>query len=249
MSVQFDPHNSIIQLCMKGMAFEESGHLDAAIKAFREAWKQSSNDYERFIAAYHLGIRQADRTEKLRWLEKSLSFALKIDDENVKSAYPTLYSNIAKGYEAMDNTEKARKNMEFSRSYLGQLTDTGPFYHGTKADLQVGDLLTAGKTSNYDETLKMKHIYFAANINGAGFAATLAKGEGNERVYIVEPTGEFENDPNVTDKKFPGNLTRSYRSQEPLKILGEITEWGKLTDAEKQEWEEKLAKNKGEIIN
>ena len=95
----------------------------------------------------------------------------------------------------------------------------------------------------------MNHIYFAANINGAGLAAALAKGKGKERVYVVEPTGEFENDPNVADKKFPGNLTRSYRSQEPLKVLGEITDWEKLTHSERQEWEEKLAKNKGKIIN
>lgn len=93
----------------------------------------------------------------------------------------------------------------------------------------------------------MNHIYFTANLNGARLAAALAKGEGRERVYIVEPTGEFENDPNVTDKKFPGNLTRSYRSKEPLRIIGEATGWTKLTTTEQREWREKLAKNKGEI--
>ena len=76
-----------------------------------------------------------------------------------------------------------------------------------------------------------------------------AKGEGRERVYIIEPTGEFENDPNVTDKKFPGNLTRSYRSQEPLRIIGEETEWTKLTTTERREWRENLDKHKGKIIN
>jgi rifampin ADP-ribosylating transferase len=95
----------------------------------------------------------------------------------------------------------------------------------------------------------MNHIYFTANVNGAGLAATLAKGEGRERIYIIEPTGEFENDPNVTDKKFPGNLTRSYRSKEPLRIIGEVTEWAKLTPKERREWREELVKNKGEIIN
>jgi len=138
---------------------------------------------------------------------------------------------------------------ELSNSYKGAPSDEGPFYHGTKADLQVGDLLTAGGNSNYKSELKMNHIYFAANANGAGLAAALAKGEGRERVYIIEPTGEFENDPNVTDKKFPGNLTRSYRSQEPLRIIGEETEWAKLTTMERREWHENLAKNKGEIIN
>jgi len=95
----------------------------------------------------------------------------------------------------------------------------------------------------------MNHIYFTANPNGAGLAAALAKGEGRERVYIVEPTGEFEDDPNITDKKFPGNLTRSYRSKEPLRIIGEVTKWTKLTTAELSKWRENLAKNKGEIIN
>ncbi|WP_420541689.1 NAD(+)--rifampin ADP-ribosyltransferase [Guptibacillus spartinae] len=136
-----------------------------------------------------------------------------------------------------------------SNSYRGAPSDEGPFYHGTKADLQVGDLLTPGGNSNYKPGLKMNHIYFTANANGAGLAAALAKGEGRDRVYKIEPTGEFENDPNVTDKKFPGNLTRSYRSQEPLRIIGEETDWAKLTTSERSEWRKKLAKNKGDIIN
>ncbi|MFY9177490.1 MAG: NAD(+)--rifampin ADP-ribosyltransferase [Caldicoprobacterales bacterium] len=249
MSVKFDPRNPVIQLCMKGMVLEESGNLGDAINVFYEAWDQTSNDFEKFIVAYHLGLRQKNVYDKLKWMEKSLAFALKINDENVKSAYPTLYLNMAKCYETLNDTENASKNFELSHLYQGKPTDTGPFYHGTKADLQVGDLLTAGKESNYQKDLKMNHIYFTANINGAGLAAALAKGEGKERVYIVEPTGEFENDPNVTDKRFPGNLTRSYRSQEPLKIIGEIKDWDKLTDSERQEWDEKLAKNKGQIIN
>ncbi len=131
--------------------------------------------------------------------------------------------------------------------------DNGPFYHGTKADLQVGDLLTAGFRSNYRPEIIMNHIYFTALVDGAGLAAALAKGDGYERVYIVEPTGSFENDPNVTDKKFPGNPTRSYRSQAPLKIVGEVTEWVRLTPEELQKWREKLANIKAdpraEIIN
>lgn len=95
----------------------------------------------------------------------------------------------------------------------------------------------------------MNHIYFTALVNGAGLAAELAKGMGEPRVYIIEPTGNFENDPNVTDKKFPGNPTRSYRSQEPLKIVGEIKDWVRLTPGELQNWRERLADNKGEIIN
>lgn len=131
--------------------------------------------------------------------------------------------------------------------------DNGPFYHGTRADLQVGDLLTAGFRSNYKPEILMNHMYFTALPNGAGLAAALAKGDGRERVYIVEPLGSFENDPNVTDKKFPGNPTRSYRSQAPLKIVGELTDWVKLTPEELQKWREKLAiieaDSKAEIIN
>ncbi len=86
-------------------------------------------------------------------------------------------------------------------------------------------------------------------MNGAGLAAALARGEGQERVYIVEPTGDYENDPNVTDKKFPGNPTRSYRSAFPLKITGEAKEWLRPSPAELQKFREKLAENEGEIIN
>jgi len=129
------------------------------------------------------------------------------------------------------------------------IPDDGPFYHGTKADLQVGDLLTAGYRSNYKPEVIMNHIYFTATVNVAGLAAALAPGEGRERVYIVEPTGSFEDDPNVTDKKFPGNPTRSYRSQAPLKITGEVADWARLTPEEVREWREKLANLKGEIIN
>lgn len=131
--------------------------------------------------------------------------------------------------------------------------DQGPFYHGTKADLKIGDLLTAGFPSNYKPEIIMNHIYFTALLNGAGLAAELAAGEGEGRVYIVEPMGEFENDPNVTDKKFPGNPTRSYRSQAPLKVVGELTDWIRLTTEELQQWRERIAKinedPNAEIIN
>jgi hypothetical protein len=130
-----------------------------------------------------------------------------------------------------------------------KILDDGPFYQGTRADLHIGDLLTAGFKSNYHSEVIMNHIYFTALSNGAGLAAALAKGDGCERVYIVEPTGSFENDPNVTDKKFPGNPTRSYRSQAPLKIIGEVTDWVRQTPEQVQEWQEKLANIKGEIIN
>lgn len=131
--------------------------------------------------------------------------------------------------------------------------DGGPFFHGTKADLRVGDLLTAGFRSNYRPEVVMNHIYFTALRDGAGLAAELSAGDGVPRVYAVEPTGEFENDPNVTDKKFPGNPTRSYRSREPLRIVDEITDWTRLTPEALQMWRDRLAAihtdDRGEIIN
>lgn len=127
--------------------------------------------------------------------------------------------------------------------------DDGPFYHGTQADLQIGDLLTAGFKSNYRPEVTMNHIYFTALVNGAGLAAEVINGGGRARVYIVEPTGGFENDPNVTDKKFPGNPTRSYRTKDPLRIVGEVTDWKRLTPEELKDWRDKLSNVKGEIIN
>lgn len=147
------------------------------------------------------------------------------------------------------------QNMESENKAAAQtnVLDHGPFYHGTKADLKVGDLLTAGFPSNYKPEIIMNHIYFTALPNGAGLAAELAAGEGEGRVYIVEPMGAFENDPNVTDKKFPGNPTRSYRSQHPLKIVGELTDWVRLTPDELQRWRDNIAKinadPNAEIIN
>ena len=127
------------------------------------------------------------------------------------------------------------------------------FYHVTKADLQIGDFLTPGYRSNYRPDVIMNHIYFTALLKGAGLAAELAPGNGLPRVYIVEPTGSFEDDPNVTDKKFPGNPTCSYRSKDPLKIIGEVTDWVRLTPAELKQWKENLARleadSKAEIIN
>ena len=127
--------------------------------------------------------------------------------------------------------------------------DCGPFFHGTKADLRVGDLLTAGFTSNYKDGLVMNHIYFTATSKGAGLAAEMAKGPGAPRVYIVEPTGEFENDPNVTDKKFPGNPTRSYRSRHPLKVVGEIKAWEQFDADFVRELRRRIQEGLREIIN
>ncbi|WP_448719388.1 NAD(+)--rifampin ADP-ribosyltransferase [Microbacterium natoriense] len=136
---------------------------------------------------------------------------------------------------------------------MSDALDDGPFFHGTKADLAPGDLLTAGFRSNYRPEVVMNHIYFTALRDGAGLAAELAAGDGEPRVYLVEPTGSFENDPNVTDKKFPGNPTRSYRSAEPLRIVEEVTDWTRLTPEALQTWRDRLAAIRddehAEIIN
>jgi hypothetical protein len=136
---------------------------------------------------------------------------------------------------------------------MSDVLDGGPFFHGTKADLLVGDLLRAGFRSNYRPDVVMNHIYFTALPEGAGLAAELALGAAAPRVYTVEPTGAFEDDPNVTDKKFPGNPTRSYRSRDPLRILGEVTDWTRLTPEALQAWRDRLAAiradERGEIIN
>lgn len=247
--MEFSPNNNIIKLCLQGMGMEEKGNPEEAGKLFLEAWNEAANGFEKFMAAYYVARHQKNVVNKLEWFETALQFALQINNNSVQGVFPSLYSNIAKCYEDLDDPDNAKKNHELAVSFKKKLPDNGPFYHGTKADLQVGDLLTAGYTSNYQTHIVMNHIYFTALVNGAGLAAALAKGDGRERVYIVEPMGNFEDDPNVTDKKFPGNPTRSYRTEAPLKIVGEITDWAKITPEELQKWQEKLANNKGEIIN
>ena len=105
----------------------------------------------------------------------------------------------------------------------------GPFYHGTKAKLTVGDLLSPGHTSHFEQGRKLKHIYFAALMEpaiwGAELAMSLSSLEGRGHIYIVEPLGPFEDDPNLTNKKFPGNPTKSYRTTEPLRIVGIVEDW------------------------
>jgi hypothetical protein len=135
---------------------------------------------------------------------------------------------------------------------MSEALDEGPFFHGTKADLAAGELLTAGFRSNYRPEIVMNHIYFTAQRDGAGLAAELAAGDAAPRVYEVEPTGAFENDPNVTDKKFPGNPTRSYRSTEPIRVIGEVLDWTRLTPEALAAWKGRIATinaERGEIIN
>lgn len=247
--MEFNPDNPIVKLCLQGMEMEMKNNPEKALELFLMAWSQSVNDFEKYLTAYYVARHQKNIRDKLKWLETTLQFGLKINDDSVKSAFPSLYLSVAKCYEELNESENAKRNNELAKAFANKPSDNGPFYHGTKADLKIGDFLNTGVTSNYKSELIMNHIYFTALINGAGLAAALAKGEGRERVYIVEPTGDFENDPNVTDKKFPGNPTRSYRSSAPLQIVGEVTDWVKQTPEQIQKWREKLANNKGDIIN
>ena len=101
----------------------------------------------------------------------------------------------------------------------------GVYLHGTKADLAAGEMLVPGRESNFEEGRLMNYVYFTATLDAAVWGAELASGEGRGRVYIVEPTGEYEDDPNVTDKRFPGNPTQSFRSREPLRVVDELVDW------------------------
>jgi rifampin ADP-ribosylating transferase len=106
-----------------------------------------------------------------------------------------------------------------------EVYETGVYLHGTKATLAVGELLVPGRESNFEDGRVMNHVYFTATLDAAVWGAELAAGEGRGRIYLVEPTGEFEDDPNVTDKRFPGNPTRSFRSRQPLRVTGELVDW------------------------
>jgi rifampin ADP-ribosylating transferase len=106
-----------------------------------------------------------------------------------------------------------------------EVYEPGVYLHGTKADLAVGEMLVPGRESNFEEGRVMNHVYFTATLDAAVWGAELAAGHGPGRIYVVEPLGGFEDDPNVTDKKFPGNPTQSFRSREPLRVVGELVDW------------------------
>jgi hypothetical protein len=105
------------------------------------------------------------------------------------------------------------------------MTDSPTYYHGTKADLKVGDLIAPGHASNYGKRKPGNFIYLSATLDAAIWGAELAVGEGRGRIYIVEPTGTIEDDPNLTNKRFPGNPTQSYRSRHPFRVVAEVTQW------------------------
>ena len=106
-----------------------------------------------------------------------------------------------------------------------EVYEAGVYLHGTKANLAIGEMLVPGRESNFEQGRTMNYVYFTATLDAAVWGAELASGEGRGRIYLVEPTGKFEDDPNVTDKKFPGNPTQSFRSRAPLRIVGELVDW------------------------
>lgn len=122
------------------------------------------------------------------------------------------------------------------------------FFHGTKADLNIGDFIEVGYQSNFEDR-QLKHVYVTSTLNAAVLAAELAKGIGRERIYLVEATGAIENDPIVTDKKFPGNPTLSYRSMHPFKVIGEVTLWHGRTDEQIKAMKDALDKLRAEGLN
>ncbi|GAA4395111.1 NAD(+)--rifampin ADP-ribosyltransferase [Tsukamurella soli] len=122
-----------------------------------------------------------------------------------------------------------------------EVHDSGEFLHGTKADLSVGDLLVPGHGSNYESGRVANHVYVTRTLDAAAWGAELALGDGPGRIYMVQPEGPLEDDPNVTDKKFPGNPTRSYRTREPVRIVGELTHWVGHTPEQQQAMRDRLA--------
>lgn len=114
-----------------------------------------------------------------------------------------------------DNKSNGKSATPFAQTY----------FHGTKADLKVGDLIEVGFNSNFGQRKKSKYIFLTATLDAAIWGAELSFGEGPERIYLVEPIGTIEDDPDLTDKKFPGNPTKSYRSIHPFKVIGEVKIW------------------------
>ena len=118
------------------------------------------------------------------------------------------------------------------------------FFHGTKADLNPGDLIIVGYKSNFTNAKPLSWVYFTGTLDGAIWGAELAYGDGAERIYLVEPTGPYVDDPNLTDKKFPGNPTLSYRSRDPLRIVAEVTKWQGHSAEQQQQMKDGLARMK-----
>lgn len=141
------------------------------------------------------------------------------------------------------------KNKEEKTNRQGATPFVQTYFHGTKVKLKIGDLIEAGFNSNYGQRNNAKYIFLSATLDAAIWGAELAFGEGHERIYLVEPTGQIENDPDLTDKKFPGNPTMSYRSTEPFRVVGEVTVWQGHTTEQVKIMKDALEKLKEQGIN
>lgn len=146
-------------------------------------------------------------------------------------------------------TMENNDNKSISTSGQGATPFAQTYFHGTKADLKVGDLIEVGFNSNYGQQKNVKYIFLTGTLDAAIWGAELAFGDGRERIYLVEPTGEIENDPDLTDKKFPGNPTQSYRSTKPFRVIGEVTVWQGHPAEQVKTMKEHLKKLKEQGIN
>lgn len=144
----------------------------------------------------------------------------------------------------MDDNKKEHKVIG-----QGATPFTQTYFHGTKADLKIGDLIEVGYNSNYGQRKNAKYIFLTGTLDAAIWGAELAFGDGQERIFLVEPTGKIENDPDLTDKKFPGNPTQSFRSTEPFKVVGEVTVWQGHSAEQVKTMKEHLEKLKEQGIN
>lgn len=145
----------------------------------------------------------------------------------------------------MEQTSKNEQNINLP----GATPFAQTYFHGTKADLNIGDSIEAGFNSNYGQRKKAKYIFLSATLDAAIWGAELAFGEGRERIYLVEPTGQIEDDPDLTDKKFPGNPTKSYRSIHPFRVVGEVTVWQGHPNEQVKAMKDALGRLKEQGIN
>ncbi len=140
-------------------------------------------------------------------------------------------------------------NIERKLEVIGATPFAQTYFHGTKAELKVGDLIAVGFNSNFGQQKNAKYIFLTATLDAAIWGAELAFGNGRERIYLVEPTGEIENDPDLTDKKFPGNPTQSFRSSQPFRVVGEVTVWQGHPAEQVKTMKEHLEKLKEQGVN
>lgn len=151
---------------------------------------------------------------------------------------------VPKNEENFDRLERELINITKSATPFAQI-----YFHGTKADLKLGDLIEVGNNSNFGQRKNAKYIFLTATLDAAIWGAELAFGEGRGRIYLVEPTGQIEDDPDLTDKKFPGNPTKSYRSTQPFKVVGEVSIWQGHSEELVKAMKDALSKLKEQGIN